>query len=101
MKNLITLILILITATISGQVGISTDNPDSSAELDVSSTKKGVLIPRMTQPQRLAIDNPATGLLVFQIDLKKGFYYYDGQSWLHLSDTNQEKKMKTIIYLNN
>jgi len=39
-------------------------DPDPSAMLDVSSTEKGLLIPRMTQAQRTAIALPAKGLLV-------------------------------------
>jgi hypothetical protein len=61
-------------------VGISTDgsSPDSSAMLDVKSTSKGMLIPRMSQEQRLGIFNPAKGLLVFQTDEDEGFYYNQG-----------------------
>lgn len=51
-------------------------SPDSSAMLDVSSTDKGILIPRMTAAERLAITNPANGLLVFQTDGNNGFYVY-------------------------
>jgi len=61
-------------------VGISEDGsvPDNSAMLDVKSTSKGLLIPRMSQEQRLGISNPAKGLLVFQIDETIGFYYNQG-----------------------
>ncbi|MCC6599783.1 MAG: hypothetical protein IT223_03820, partial [Crocinitomicaceae bacterium] len=49
--------------------GVSINNsgavPDPSAILDVSSTTKGALIPRMTQTERNAISNPALGLQVF------------------------------------
>jgi hypothetical protein len=55
--------------------------PNSSAMLDVSSTSKGLLAPRMTQTQRNAITTPATGLLIFQTDNTSGFYYYDGAAW--------------------
>ncbi len=51
------------------QVGINNDNssPDNSAMLDVKSTVRGMLVPRMTTIERDAISNPATGLLVFCI----------------------------------
>ena len=39
--------------------------PEASAQLDVSATDKGMLVPRMTSAQRTAIASPATGLLVF------------------------------------
>ena len=58
----------LITSlSLTAQVSISTDNSsaDNSAMLDVKSTSKGVVLPRMTQAQISAIANPANGLLVF------------------------------------
>ena len=50
------------------QQGIGTNRPDPSSVLDVSSSNKGFLIPRMTTLQREAIINPALGLLVYDID---------------------------------
>ena len=73
---------------LSGQVGIGTTNPDVSAQLDVSSSTKGLLMPRMTATQRSNISNPATGLLVFQTDGTPGFYYYNGSSWTNLSNSS-------------
>jgi len=61
---------------------------DTSAMLDVSSTEKELLIPRMTQAQRTAIALPAKGLLVYQNDGTEGFYYYDGSAWTNLSMVN-------------
>ena len=58
------------------QVGIGTTTPDTSAALDIHSTTKGVLFPRMTQIQRSAIVAPAVGLMVYQTDEYSGFYYY-------------------------
>ncbi len=66
-------------------VGIGTTNPDASAQLDISNTAKGILIPRLTSAQRSNISNPATGLLVFQTDGTPGFYYYTGASWMNLT----------------
>ena len=65
---LIALITLITFGTINAQTAIGTDNPDSSAMLDVSSTTKGVLPPRMTKVQRDAIVNPAKGLLVYCTD---------------------------------
>ncbi|HRG22556.1 MAG TPA: hypothetical protein PLQ57_16060, partial [Saprospiraceae bacterium] len=48
------------------EVGIGTNNPDPSALLHLQSSNKGLLIPNMTQTERLAIQNPANGLLVYQ-----------------------------------
>jgi hypothetical protein len=44
---------------IFSQVGIDTTNPNVTSILDISSTNKGILIPRMTVTQRIAIANPA------------------------------------------
>ena len=55
-------------------VGVGTVSPDASAVLDVSATDKGILIPRMGTLQRLAIANPANGLLVYDIDFSCFFY---------------------------
>jgi len=51
---------------------------DSSAMLDVGSTTKGFLPPRMTTAQKDAIHNPATGLVVYQTDSTTGLYYNAG-----------------------
>jgi microcystin-dependent protein len=71
-------------------VSITSDNsaPDNSAMLDIKSTTKGLLIPRMTQAQRTQITNAATGLMVFQTDQTTGVYYWAGSAWLHLTDDN-------------
>ena len=53
----------------------------ASAMLDVASTSKGVLVPRMTGAQKWAISSPATGLMIFQTDSTAGFYYYTGSAW--------------------
>jgi hypothetical protein len=87
MKSIIILsLLFFITSFSYAQVSINTDGipPDSSAMLDVQSTAKGMLVPRMTSSQRLAISSPATGLLVYQTDPPVGFYYYNGNLWVYL-----------------
>jgi len=79
MKRLLLFCLLLngfFTAT--SQVGINTTEPDPSSALDIQSTESGILIPRMTQVQRDAIANPATGLMIYQTDNTPGFYYYEG-----------------------
>jgi hypothetical protein len=72
----------------SGNVGIGTATPNASSLLDVSSTTRGILIPRMTESQRNAIPSPPTGLLIFQTDASTGFYYYNGSSWMSISEPN-------------
>ena len=96
MKNLICILVLVLSHfsnIITAQVAINSDgsDPDGSAMLDVKSESRGVLIPRLTAVQRNAINNPATGLLVFQTDLSSGLYYNTGTAsspnWLQLSST--------------
>ena len=79
------ILVVLITHTLSAQVGINTTNPDASAALDIVSTDSGILIPRLTETQRTAISAPATGLLVYQTDNTSGFWFYDGSMWTNLA----------------
>ena len=58
---------------------------DASAALDIKSTAKGMLVPRMTIAQRDAIATPANGLLIYQTDNTPGFYYYNGSSWVSVA----------------
>jgi hypothetical protein len=81
-------ILSCIGLTAYGQdsnVGIGTSKPESSAILDVSSSEKGLLIPRMNFEQREKISKPANGLLIFQTDSNSGFYFYSDNGWKLLS----------------
>ncbi|MBK8966652.1 MAG: tail fiber domain-containing protein [Lewinellaceae bacterium] len=73
------------TDVLAAQVSINQDNsaPDPSAMLDVKSSDKGMLVPRMTTAQRTAIANPATGLLVFDTD-NESFWYRDSGGWVRL-----------------
>ncbi len=82
MKKCLFFIFLAIGIHAYSQVSINTDGslPDNSAMLDISGSTKGILLPRMTSLQREAITSPATGLLVFDTD-KSRFYYYDGSVW--------------------
>src|SRR5688572_15330587 len=62
-------VAILFSAISTAQnVGVGTNTPAISAQLDVSSTNKGFLPPRMTAIQRDSIANPVAGLLVYCIN---------------------------------
>lgn len=56
-------------------------DPDASAALEISSDARGILIPRMKSASRMAISSPAEGLMVYQVDGTKGFYFYNGSAW--------------------
>jgi hypothetical protein len=70
---------------------------DASAMLDVQSSSKGMLVPRLTSSQRLSITNPANGLLVYDENYK-GFFYYDGQEWLSLSSMNPTAQSGNALF---
>ena len=81
MKKITLIALMLFTALGYAQVGINTNNPDSSSALEIESTTGGILIPRLTETQRDAISAPATGLMIYQTNATSGFYFYDGNIW--------------------
>jgi len=53
----------------------------ASAMLEVKSTTKGFLPPRMTNAQRAAISSPAVGLVVYCTDAVEGLYVYKSTGW--------------------
>ena len=89
------------------QISINTDNsaPDASAMVDVKSTTKGVLLPRMSSMERNNILSPATGLIVFDLDTES-FWFYNGSNWISLNpglsssavfgDADQDTKIELI-----
>jgi hypothetical protein len=88
MKQIFTLLAaVLLTATTYAQVGIGTTTPDASSALDITSTTKGLLIPRMKAAERDLISPAATGLMIYQTDGATGFYYYNGSSWANVGYT--------------
>jgi hypothetical protein len=107
MKAFLLISFLVLGASALAQVAVNTDGslPDNSAMLDVSSASKGLLAPRMTLTQRLAITSPATGLIVYQTDGTSGFYYNSGTpaapSWSLIgSNAGQWLTNGTNIYYN-
>lgn len=76
----------------SGSAGIGTTTPAASSLLDMVSTNKGLLVPRMNKTQRDAIASPATGLLIFQTNAQPGFYYWNGSAWTAVSSAGGANK---------
>ena len=83
----------------TGSAGIGTTTPDASALLEIKSTVKGLLIPRMPIVKRNAIVSPATGLLIYQTNSTPGFYYFDS-TWKAIAGTssNYWKKSGSSVY---
>ena len=80
-KNLLFVFLVLITVSVQAQIGIGTTTPDASAELDVTSTTKGFLPPRMDSTQRNAIVSPASGLTIYNTSINS-VQVYNGTAWV-------------------
>ena len=84
-------------------VAINNDGsqPDAAAMLDIKSSSKGLLLPRMTQAQRTAINPAPQGLIVFQTDGVSGLYYNASslpgiQNWYHLIQAGEQYWTKTL-----
>ena len=87
-KFIILFLIIIIPFGIQAQIAINSDGaaPDASAMLEITSTDKGILIPRMTTLDRTTIASPATGLLVYDTD-ENSFWYYANSAWINLNST--------------
>lgn len=74
--------VLFMTTAATAQIGLGVTTPHPSAYFQINSTSKGVLLPRMTALQRLAIAPAATanGLLVFDTD-SSAFMYWSGSAW--------------------
>jgi hypothetical protein len=100
MKKTILILTLLCAATITqAQVGIGTTSPDASSVLDVTSTSKGLLPPRMTASQRNAISSPVAGLMIWCTDCGASgeIQIYNGSDWVNfIGGTRQLTSMGII-----
>ena len=74
------------------QVGIGTQNPNPSAQLDVTSSNKGFLPPRMTSVERDAISNPEPGLMIFNTTTQ-GLEIFTVYGWFGIQNQLPERKL--------
>jgi hypothetical protein len=97
--------LFFFTKVSAQQIGINTTTPHASATLDIADTARGILIPRLTALQRDSIYQPAEGLMVYQTDSIRGFWYFSQNKWNHLIEQNNEpinreiKRLQTQLYI--
>jgi len=100
--------LLLIMQTTGAQTVVVTDDAsyttgNASAMLDVKSTTKGILLPRVTLTASLSnaspVSSPATGLLVYNEGANQpvGFYYWNGSAWASLNGTGSADGSETIV----
>lgn len=87
--------ILFCTIHVSAQIGIGTTSPHVSSILDVSSTTKGFLFPRMTYSDRTQIGNLTAGLMVYQTNSggipiqPSGIYFYDGSFWKRIARSDE------------
>jgi hypothetical protein len=99
------LLLLFCTPLLAQNIAINSTGaiPDASAMLDVQSTTKGMLIPRMTTAQRTAIASPAAGLLVYD-NTTNSFWFKSASRWVELVDSSNNtwtKNSSNNVYVNN
>ena len=83
--------LFVFMGNVCSQTAINTDGsePDNSAMLDIKSTDRGLLIPRMTAVERDNIASPATGLMVYVTDEER-FHVYTGTVWKRINTEDDQ-----------
>lgn len=74
----------------NAQIGIGTSSPNSSSILDITSNTKGVLFPRLFSSERLKIQTPAEGLMVFDLD-SSSLFIYTTAHWLKIQTATAAK----------
>ena len=96
-KTILTLVTLTFIglSTASAQVGIGTSTPDSSAALELESTDKGFLPPRMTTAQRDLIPSPSAGLIIFNTSTNS-IEFCDGDNWV----TYNERAKTPVVNTN-
>lgn len=89
MKRLLFFLLVVVTYsnTAAQNVGIGTNSPNPSAALEIRSSTRGLLIPRMNSFDRVLIANPANGLMVYDTTQNRIFQYQNGE-WRYFINDN-------------
>ncbi|MEI6577257.1 MAG: hypothetical protein WCO63_13855 [Bacteroidota bacterium] len=93
LSEVIFIIVLLFPQVIFAQYGLGTNNPNPSAIIDATSTKKGWLMPRVALTATNVaspVSSPAISLLVYNTatagttpnNVTPGFYYWNGSSWI-------------------
>jgi hypothetical protein len=108
MKSTFLIFFLCAFFTLQAQVGIGTTSPAASAQLDVTSSSKGFLPPRVALSSITdvsTISAPATGLTIYNTatsgttpnDVTPGYYYYNGTNWQRLLNPSGIIFKKTIL----
>ncbi|WP_041567038.1 fibrinogen-like YCDxxxxGGGW domain-containing protein [Nonlabens dokdonensis] len=85
MRTLISFFSFLLPIFLFAQIGVNTDMPNDAAMLDIVSSDKGVLIPRLSDADRANIPLPIPdGLIIFNTSVST-FQFHSGGSWFNLA----------------
>jgi uncharacterized protein (TIGR02145 family) len=87
MKKFLILVLLFSNVLSFSQIGIGTTTPEASAQLDVTSTTKGFLLPRLTYLQKTVIASPVAGLHIWCTNCGTNgeMQVYNGTTWTNTS----------------
>lgn len=102
MKQLLLLLFFIISGMVYGQqnVGIGTLTPNANAVLEIESTDKGVLIPRITTAQRnifgAGLTNTENSMLVYDVN-DSVFYYWKSTAWMPIPGIDTDEQLLSII----
>ncbi|NQX81465.1 MAG: hypothetical protein HRT66_05665, partial [Flavobacteriaceae bacterium] len=105
MKKIIFLLVVLAFNIIHSQIGIGTKNPDENSILEISSSDKGVILPRLylkSISESHPLKKHISGMIVYNIsnsdELSVGYYYNDGSKWIRfLSDNDNIENSESFI----
>jgi hypothetical protein len=92
------LILIFFTFSCIAQVGIGTVSPNASSILDISSTTNGILVPRLTSAQRIAVGTPAQSLMVYDTDVDLYYYFSTSNNYWTPINVGSVKNITASAY---
>jgi hypothetical protein len=110
-KSFSLFLLSILIQIISAQVGIGTTSPAASAQLDVTSSNKGLLPPRIALTSindNSTISSPATGLIIYNTasagtspsNVTPGYYYFNGTNWQRIINEDKQRTKYTLALEN-
>lgn len=94
-KIIFTALILILTVNSNAQVGIGNSSPAISSLLDITSTTKGFLAPRMNTNERNLILNPADGLLIYNTDELTLNAFSQSKGWTVLSSAFKSETIAT------
>ncbi len=101
MKSIFTILgaFLLCTSTCFAQVGIGTDTPNASSILELQSTDKGLLLPRLTTAERDLIASPVEGLTIYNTTTESLEVYVESStSWTRLTAEEEDVTPSLTMY---